>query len=132
MKKMKTRSCFARPLAVAVLALSAGCSPYMHSVENTGNRMLYAVTGQSGEIEYSHGYLAPGMDKEYAGSLRIPSDRNPVVSWALEEFGEETARTVQVKERARRGRCVIFRIDGTNVQVLTRAGVNGSVRDVRP
>lgn len=111
---MKLLSVLWSGMGVTLLALSAGCSS-MHRVVNTGDRMLYAVTVQSGETKFGHGYLPPKATAGYSGSMRITRSPAPVVSWKMSENGELISQEVALDSEPRQ-REVVFEIDGKTVK----------------
>ena len=99
----------------------SGCGQYRHRVVNAGDTLLYAVSVQSAEVEFGHGYLPSGATKAYSGSMRIVKNPPPVVSWKNEDRGELIRRIVALPRSQGRGSEVVFEImaDGS-VKALVR------------
>lgn len=116
---MRIASLVCACFGLSILGTCVGCT-HMHRVVNTGDSMLYAVTVQSGDRKFGHGYLPPKSTKGYSGSMRIMRVPAPVVSWKTSEKGEPTAQEVDLDVDPGT-REVVFEIDGKTVK--------GSVRD---
>ena len=101
-----------------IMGTCVGCT-HMHRVVNTGDSMLYAVTIQSGDRKFGHGYLPPKATKVYSGSMRIMRVPAPVVSWKTSEEGEPTSQEVDLDVDPGT-REVVLEIDGKTVKGVVR------------
>jgi hypothetical protein len=115
---MNMSSLIAVGIGYVMLLMCAGCS-HMHRVVNTGDTMLYAVTVQSGEREFGHGYLPPKAATGYSGSMRIWRSPAPVVSWKMAENGPLVVQEVSLDSEPY-WREVVFEIDGKTAKGVVR------------
>jgi len=105
-------------ISIVMLAMSVGCN-HAHRVVNTGDSMLYAVTVQSGEQKFGHGYLPPKAVKGYSGSMKIVRTPAPVVSWKTAEGGPSVVQEVKLESNPG-CREVVFEIDGKTAKGIIR------------
>ena len=97
------------------LIICAGCASHMHRVVNTGDQMLYAVAVDYDGTNFGHGYLPPGAEKGYHGSMKIAKHPAPVVSWKMTEKGITISNSVHLSRAPAPWQEVVFELDGKTV-----------------
>jgi len=89
----------------------------MHQAVNIGDCDLYAVTVESGQHKFGHGYLIPSATAGYHGSMPISRSPAPIVSWRTTPDGEAIRRKVELERNPGSRDIVVFEIDGEDVNV---------------